>query len=521
MVKVDPTKPTQAIVADQPVVSEQGGLETPATTRIPIETPRAGHGQKASHASVKSKPWFERLDREDTRKLLTEYVAKQRWFGGKARDLLNVAVEDLQPLPGPRGQQMFLGTVRAEYAEGDPERYVMVLSAAKGTRGAKLPKDAVIGSLGGKAGVLYDAMRTEDGARAFATLIQEEKSSGEIVGSPTSAWKSIDPAKTKFEVGSAEQSNTSVRIGKDYMIKLLRRQSDGLNPDLEVGRFLTESAAFDRVPNVTGAIEKTDGSTVAMVVSLVPGAKDAWELTLEALGDRSFEKKAATLGRRTAELHLALRSRAAEQDPAFAPEPLTQADLTALAERMRGNLSRVLKVLEDKRGSLPEATQAQADRLLAGKDTLLAKIDALTAKVPEGAIKTRVHGDYHLGQVLVDHTREDFFIIDFEGEPTRPLAERRMKQAPEKDVAGMLRSFDYAGRAGIGDELERLPAAQEWSAAMQKAFLEGYLEAVGAKEASPLLEAYVLDKAIYELDYELNNRKAWAGIPLGALLASI
>ena len=198
---------------------------------------------------------------------------------------------------------------------------------------------------------------------------------------------------------------------------------------------------------------------------------------------------------------------------------------------MRGNLARVLDVLEQKRELLEGDAVGMAEKLLAGKEKLLAKIDALTASVPEGAIKTRVHGDYHLGQVLI--AEADVVILDFEGEPARPLAERRERNSALRDVAGMLRSFNYARwtafRAAVRghEDDERLaPLALEWETQVRRAFLAAYDEGTRDNEAMPalaavrgLLELFELEKALYELRYELANRPGWAAIPLQGILA--
>ena len=237
---------------------------------------------------------------------------------------------------------------------------------------------------------------------------------------------------------------------------------------------------------------------------------------------------AATLGRRTAELHLALASRPAS---GFGAEPLETRALRQLSLDSAAHGARVLIQLEARRDTLPEAARARADEVLLGRETLLDRFDDV-ARLRGGGQRIRVHGDYHLGQVL--RVEEDFVILDFEGEPARSLDERRARSSPLKDVAGMLRSFDYAASAALlaftqtsAPRAARLaPWADAWRHWVSKAFLDGYR---GAMQGSPLLprghafeqllEAFVVDKALYELGYELNSRPDWVGIPLGALAA--
>jgi maltose alpha-D-glucosyltransferase / alpha-amylase len=223
-----------------------------------------------------------------------------------------------------------------------------------------------------------------------------------------------------------------------------------------------------------------------------------------------FSRAARKLGQRTAELHLALGGDEAKKDPAFAPEPVAREDLAALERRMRASLDRVCAKLG-----------GQGD-LLARRAELEAKIERVSELPPGAFEKTRCHGDYHLGQVLVDSTGSDFLIIDFEGEPAAPLDERRAKAPPQKDVAGMIRSFDYAAHAAARELGRGETEAAHWSNECAGAFLEGYRAAFpGADDAhfNTLLEAYVLDKTLYELTYELDNRPTWLDIPLRALIS--
>jgi trehalose synthase-fused probable maltokinase len=371
---------------------------------------------------------------------------------------------------------------------------------------------------------------------------------------------------------SAEQSNTSIVFGDRLILKLFRRIQSGINPDYEIGRQLTERIGFLRVPAVTGAFEYErpgeSRATLAMMQQFVESQGDGWTHATDELGryydqvegrepprlapPSSFQRLASaeapkrvqdvmsgylrtaeTLGRRTAEMHSALASDSS--DPAFAPEPFTREDLAAVSADAAAQAAKALHGLgaktrlqgESSTGGLSADVAGRARELVMSGERLLEMVHGGPA-LEFATSKIRVHGDYHLGQVL--WAEGDFFILDFEGEPARPLAERRAKQSPLKDVAGMLRSFSYAAYASLfahasarPDEFAHLePWARIWQTWASGAFLRGYLQATrGALFLPPepsqrdaLLRFFMLDKALYELNYELNNRPDWVRIPL-------
>jgi maltose alpha-D-glucosyltransferase/alpha-amylase len=379
-------------------------------------------------------------------------------------------------------------------------------------------------------------------------------------------------------VGSAEQSNTSILYGDQLILKLFRRLQPGENPDVEIGRFLTEVARFPRIAPFLGEISMNSKSgektTVAMLQGLVANQGDGWRWFLDEL--RGFFRSvaslpappdlpapsflrdlhehklpadvvehagealqgAALLGRRTAEMHLALAT--PSDDAAFAAEPLTSADLTSDARRIDAQITSTLEALKIKLPTLKDLTADDAGLLLSRRISLFARARAIRSSSPEGQ-RIRIHGDYHLGQTLrtvasADHAG-DFVLLDFEGEPARPLAERRQKQSPLKDVAGMIRSFSYAAHSGLNQFHDDNPEGTEsghlaawtrlWQNATASEFLRAYREIIGSNPAllpSPqqsqaLLSAYLLEKALYELLYELNNRPTWLHIPLSGILA--
>ncbi len=368
--------------------------------------------------------------------------------------------------------------------------------------------------------------------------------------------------------GSAEQSNTSILLGDRLILKLFRRLQTGENPDVEIGRFLTEVAGFKHIAPFLGEISITppggEKTTVAMLQGLVKNEGDGWEWFLSQL-ERQFEEQgtgireqgtgkqgpgtrdeglgskgaksieaAGLLGLRTAEMHLALAT--PTSDPAFRAEPFTAEDLTRDVLRMEEQAASAFSALRARLATLPEATADEAAAVLARRRELLAGARSFGSGQAAG-MRIRIHGDYHLGQILrvAAGPAGDFVILDFEGEPARPLAERRRKQSPLKDVAGMIRSFSYAAWFGMDryrllhkDEREEtlLGRAQEWENSARDAFLSAYWEAMAAsgellparEQAEAQLAAYMLEKALYELLYELNNRPQWVRIPLAGIL---
>jgi maltose alpha-D-glucosyltransferase/alpha-amylase len=387
-------------------------------------------------------------------------------------------------------------------------------------------------------------------------------------------------------IGSAEQSNTSILYDKQFILKLFRRLQPGENPDVEIGRFLTETAHFSHIAPFLGEISITpangEKTTVAMLQGLVLNRGDGWEWFLAqiagalvqvadvaaplaepgrgSLGDpedvpealvpaRASLVAAALLGRRTAELHLALAAPA--DNPAFSPEPVTPEDLARDAERIEVQLKATLEALRMQLSTLDESASDNAALLLSRRVELMARARAI-ASLPPGGQRIRIHGDFHLGQTLrteaestdaktMQRTEQgDFVLLDFEGEPARSLPERRRKQSPLKDVAGMMRSFSYAAHfalyRSLGENNESIGAsgsdalrawARLWQDAASARFLDAYRGTIAAnpellpppEQAKDLLDAYLLEKALYELLYELNNRPAWLNIPISGILS--
>ena len=354
----------------------------------------------------------------------------------------------------------------------------------------------------------------------------------------------------------AEQSNSSMMFDNKYFLKLYRKLEDGLNPDVEITRFLSERRGFTHVPAFAGAMEyrrgKSEPTVVCLLQAAVPNEGDLWELTIDAVG-RYYERvlgrkadlqaeitpsgsllkemiggvypqKAKLLGQRTGELHLALASDA--DDRAFAPESFNALSQRSVYQNMRASLRRAFALLQKKLPDLPEPFRDEAKDVLAAEQRILSQERRILDQ-PFPATKIRIHGDFHLGQAL--HTGKDFVILDFEGEPARPLSERKLKRSALRDVAGMMRSFQYAAYSALwqptmrGEDIPFLERwADIWYRQMGSVFLQSYLKTTQSASFIPqhqdslqvLLEAYLLDKAVYEVGYELNHRPKWVIIPI-------
>ncbi|MFH1144305.1 MAG: putative maltokinase [Candidatus Eisenbacteria bacterium] len=535
--------------------------------------------------------WADFLDRAATRSALENdwlaaYLAGERWFRGKARRIAGVRLIDWANFGGG----LYLALAEVRYGDGDAETYALPLQATleepAARRAGRIPEGRVapIRTAQGE-GALIDALYDPTACvRILQTILQGReiptaregrvRAFATAAGATAAGRRDGQPAAriAKMERLAAEQSNTSVILDDAFVLKIFRKVEDGPHPDLEIGLYLTEQTDFRHSAPVWGGMFYDRGgatSTLAMLQPFIENDGDGWTYTLRELarvfahphvrghgapppepaspraGAREMEPRiwremagdyldsALLLGRRTGEFHLALARGRGQVD--FAPESMTGADLEALAGRIVDRAREALLLLEKRRAALPPDARIPADRVLAAGLAPLQLFHRLGA----GAIETpriRCHGDYHLGQVL--RVGGDFVLLDFEGEPLRPLAERRQKCSPLKDVAGMLRSFSYAFQAGLqeaGAAEPALPAAdlphvrawgRSWQAWVSAAFLRGYLQIASSGELLPrdpvhcdaLLDAFLFDKAFYELVYELNHRPDWVRLPLEGIL---
>jgi maltose alpha-D-glucosyltransferase/alpha-amylase len=536
---------------------------------------------------------WESLFHDDAKKQLeaqlARYLAGRRWFAGKAHKMQAVSLTEIIPVPYDTFGAFFT-ILQVAYVGHEAETYVLPLAVALGANAEHLQADspqAVIARVkrpektGEEVGVLYDAMW--DGAfcqtllDAFARRRRWKGSAGELCSVPSRAFRALRKTVDSVlpvSVMKTEQSNTSIAYGETFMLKLYRRMAAGQNPDAEIGQFLTERAAFPHTPPLAGRLEyrplRGEPSTLALLQGFVPNQGDTWQYTLDALRryyevalaqppsiqlelpERSVQhpldgleqelpqlayeligpyiESARLLGQRTAELHRALAS--VTDDPAFTPEPFSTLYQRSLYQSMRNQLLKNFQLLRQQLKRMPASVQDEANKALALEQAILNRFQAVT-QTKITALRTRHHGDYHLGQVL--YTGKDFVIIDFEGEPARSLTERRIKRSPLREVAGMLRSFHYAAYTGVFEQVDQSGAAERgqvlsvlepwagfWYGWVATTFLQAYLDSAEQASFLPqtqselriLLDIYVLEKAVYELAYELNNRPDWLRVPL-------
>jgi maltose alpha-D-glucosyltransferase/alpha-amylase len=501
--------------------------------------------------------------RQLARDVLPSFLANQRWFGAKDQQIASATVASLAELASGRDRYL-LTELEVQLAGGAAtQRYFLPLATSYDdqalTHGWPLLSFALAQvRRGAKVGALYDAMAGPDfplvAFEAIRSGVELPSSDGTLRFWPTSAARRIKvPENVEVKRLSVEQSNSSAVIGNRLVFKAYRKLAPGAQPEIEIGRFLIEEAGFTNTPPLLGAIERVgaDGQTTAVAAAFgfVRNQGDGWVYTIEYL-QRTLDElrlvataehpesaalahephgfylaQARVLGQRTAELHRALAT--PTEDPAFIAEPITRADLRAWQRAVRHQADAAFKALGQARPRLADDDRELVEALLARRAACHARIEALT-EAAISAAKTRIHGDYHLGQVLV--AQNDFYILDFEGEPARPLAERRAKSSPLKDVAGMLRSFDYAAWAAVTSLVEVHPGSAEvvrslaeaWRQASAQAFLEAYRETIAGcsswpgseAEAGRLLDLFLLEKALYEICYEAANRPNWIRIPL-------
>ncbi len=438
--------------------------------------------------------------------VLAAWLPRQRWFAAKTRQIATLAVADTIVLGGG-----ILAIVEVTLDDGARDRYAVPLGVTS------------------RATPIADAL--EDTAFCLSLLDLVARGAavggehGEVRGVPTAAFPATLPLLSARRIGG-EQSNTSVAFGDRLIMKHFRRLADGPNPEEEMTRFLTERARFPNTPRLAGHLEYRRAgvrATLAVVQELVTGARDGWEWMCSALDvfyrdagratapDRARVQALAAptlaalerLGTVTGALHHALASD--RTDPAFAPEPITVGDVTAWT----ADVARQLAAAGTALGSAPPAPEADLESSL---------------RSLRGVDKIRHHGDLHLGQTLYREATGDFVIIDFEGEPLRPLAERRRKHTPLRDAAGVLRSIDYAAVATRPAGLDDWAAA--WQAEGARAFVGAYRRTVSGAGFVPrddddfrrALAVLELEKAAYEVVYEANHRPAWVAIPRGGLV---
>jgi len=510
-------------------------------------------------------PWrigmAERMRLQLETETLPRHVETQRWYASKGTTVQRARLRDhavweagerswmlpLVDLDGPAEASTYFVPLALAWEDRDEEQLKTLMPGAV----AKVRQQADVG-------VMADAFCDESFCRAMVNAIglrtELPTARGKLLFRPTAAFAALAGDgidAMAVTPPSAHSSNTVVTLGEQLFLKGYRRLRPGINPELEVGRFLTEVARFPNCVPVAGALEYAadDGSvmTLAIVQAYVPNQGDGWDYTLAYLERhleslRTFDAPQPedvhggflalihTLGERTAELHLALSTQSG--DAAFDPQPVTTEDVRQWRERAGAEAARTLELLSERLSELSPEVQDDAKRLLSHAQEVRQRVAEFPLEGQDG-LKTRYHGDYHLGQVLV--SRNDFLIIDFEGEPARTFEERRQRSSALRDVAGMVRSFNYAHWSALrrvaqsADELVKLEAAaSDWETQTRNAFLNAYGERMiegGSRQsgeaAERLLALFEFEKAMYELRYELSNRLDWVQVPLQGILALV
>ena len=484
--------------------------------------------------------------------VLPHFLLERRWFAEKARGLPTPRLQSIIPLERDGNPAFVIIGVPGE--RQTVSRYLLPFSV-KWTRldRAAPPSANAVAAIrrGSREGTLIDAGDDQDfiaillrAMHAGASIAQED---WRLECSATTAFGQMpEPKVEKIVVPNREQSNTTVIVDASCVVKIFRKLNEGIHPEIEIGRFLIQHTGYRNVPDLLGSIELVEGeqrSALAVAHRFVENQGDAWTITgayldrfiddQRVLGGAtpeespelaSYLQPLRQIARRTGELQSALASRPDIAE--FAPEPVGPADIAAWTERLVGRSGHTFDLLAEKRDGLDDADQALADRLLASR----AKItDHIRRSLPPTikAVKVRHHGDFHLGQVLI--AKDDAFILDFEGEPGRSLAERRLKAPAARDVAGLLRSIDYSTTAALFDAPSLTPEERHilnpkleiWRKKAMEEFWNVYRQAADPAlwpsdpaQAQNLLDFFLLEKAFYEIDYELMNRPAWLHVPL-------
>jgi len=518
------------------------------------------------------------------RQVLPEFLPTQRWFAGKGGQIEKVEFEQYDIWPD-RSEWLLARIQVWLVGRDEPQFYSLPLALAWGDDNDERlrslwPYTLAKVRVGARMGLLYGAFADEQFCQSLVGMIAQGvqiplgAGQGWLRFSLTHAFAELAgnaPQTLPVKRLALDSSNTTLTISDRLLMKAYRRMQSGINPELEMGRFLT-AIGFPNIAPLAGALEYEgeggDRISLVMLQGFIANQGDAWSYTLDYLkrylmdcSDHSdadphahvsvhavYLLFASTLGRRTGELHRALAQTTG--DPAFDPEPITATDMAGWLDRVRSEVNTTRTRLSQMLPQLPAATRTLAEQALANGiglpragryaslveqilqsrgtvETRWAEVQAITPQ----AMKTRHHGDYHLGQVLLH--KDDVIIIDFEGEPSRPLAERRAKHSPLRDVVGMLRSFNYAASAalrqatadGTGDRANLITCINNWEQQTRNAFLASYTEVVQDSPAYPadpgqlqmLLELFALEKVCYELRYEMDNRPDWIEVPLAGL----
>ncbi|MFO1475296.1 MAG: maltose alpha-D-glucosyltransferase [Verrucomicrobiota bacterium] len=523
-------------------------------------------------------------DKTQLEGILPDYLKSQRWLAGKGKTIKLVALLEMLRVPLPGGHAI-LTFAQVEYMQGDVEVYLLPLAMATGSEAKQVRRDFprfVVAELSlpheKEGGILYDALGSSAFCKALLALVLHRRrirglrGGTEAIRMPVMS-RIVDEASPLEVAGRFDQNNFSVFYGDKLILKVFRRLDEGVNPELEIGRFLTQKE-LPSCPSLAGALQylAADGTgfTLAVVNRFIHGAMTAWDYTLDALSryyDRvvarvaqghaapsfaiesvklldlgspaavseeigTYLESARVIGVRTAELHLALASE--PDDKEFAPEPFTPAYQRGLLQSMRNLAIQNVRLLGKQLRTLPPEILPLARRVAEMEGAIVKRHRELFGHRLT-AQRIRIHGDCHLGQVL--WTGKDFFFCDFEGDPLAPISERRVKRSPLRDATAMVRSFHYAAYAGLHQHVARGSVPREnvsrfeswvelWNHGVSVAFLKAYVHRLDKSGLLPesetelraMLEAYLLHQVVGELGRELNNPSDRLRVPLQGIL---
>jgi len=553
-----------------------------------LQKTSAAQGEAKYLPVIELKKWSELLEKHSVDYLenyiIPEYLMQVRWFGGKGRMIQGIRIVDHASIPLEE-ESAFLLLIEVNYQSGLPETYQLPVAFAKEELAKKLeencPKSAISRIVvNGHEGLLYDALFGHELQREIFSRMANNHDvalkNSELVFTGNKALKKYfkENEKIKSRVLSAEQSNTALIYDNKYFLKFYRKVDRAINPDLEITKFLSEKAKFSYIPAFVGAVQwqySSNAIVLGMMQEMVENNGDAWEYMLDRLTafnerilskhranlpspselrgsftspvsydllpddmkellDASVAERVRLLGVRTGEMHIALAS--GIDVPDFKPEEFSLHYQRSLYSSFQTLVRATFQSQVRNLRKLPDNVKKEAEEVLAMKDQILDTFKRIYQKKFD-VVKIRIHGDYHLGQVLF--TGKDFIILDFEGEPARSYSERRLKRSPLRDVAGIIRSLHYAAYGGLflndqvrqEDMAKLLPFAEQWYHYMSGFFMQAYLETVHGSDFIPrdkddldvMLQTYILEKAIYELGYELNSRPDWVIIPLRGIKA--
>ncbi|TDE15355.1 maltose alpha-D-glucosyltransferase [Dyadobacter psychrotolerans] len=516
--------------------------------------------------------------------LLPDYLMKMRWFGGKGKGMLGVKIVTHAAIPLGSNPPAYIFLLEVSYQDGLPEMYQLPVAYGKEPFAYRVKENcpqAVISliQVGSEdQGVLFDAIYGLELQQALLEnmgrnhTVPSYQSEIHFSGNRDLKAHLIENEKIKPKVLSGEMSNTSITYDGKYFFKLYRKVDRAINPDMEITHFLTHEAKFKNIPGFVGAIEwkyNKDSMVLGMMQELVGNSTDAWANMLDRLDsfnekillgadiplptelrgsltdpvgyedvpeafkdliDITVAEQVRLLGRRTGEMHMALAS--SNGNPDFEPEEFSLHYQRSIFSSLQSLVRVAFQSLGRNVKKLPDAVKQEAEEILAMKDQILTKMKKIHSRKID-AYKIRIHGDYHLGQVLF--TGKDFIILDFEGEPALSYSERRLKRSALRDVTGMLRSLHYAAYGSLfldnqirpEDINKLLPYVEQWYHYMSGFFMKSYLETVkdtmiipqNKEDLEVLVQTFLLQKAVYELNYELNNRPGWVMVPLRGIKA--